>query len=195
MENDKLNSSEESIELIQRMIKSAQHDIEDDSFYFLLWGWAVFFACVLNFVLMKLGSAYPFIGWMILMPLAGVVTAVYGSKKERKSKVKSYVDSLMKYVLISFLVSLFMVLFFMGKLGLNTYPMVMMVYGFWLFISGGALKFKPLIIGGIINWVLAAISFFLFFEFQLIVLGIAVLLGYIIPGYMLKSKFKNVAHI
>ncbi|MBK8586552.1 MAG: hypothetical protein IPN88_14485 [Bacteroidetes bacterium] len=193
MENDKILNSEQSLELIHRMIKTAQHDLEDDSFYFLLWGWAVFAACTANFVLLKLGYAYPFIGWMVLMPLSGIVTGVYGSRRAKKVKVTSYVDSLMKYVLVSFLVSLFIVLFFMSKLGLSTYPMVMVVYGFWLFISGGALEFRPLKIGGAINWVLAAFAFFVGFEQQLIVLAIAVLLGYIIPGHMLKNKFKSVS--
>lgn len=192
MENDKIENSEQGFELIQRMIRTAQHEIEDDSFYFLLWGWAVFVACTLNFVLMKLNYSQPYIGWTILMPAAGIVTAVYSRKREKKIKVKSYIDSLMTYVLVSFLVSLFMVLFFQSKLQLNTYPMVMMVYGFWLFISGGALKFKPLIIGGVINWVLAAFSFFVGFEQQLIVLAAAVLLGYIIPGHMLKNKFSKI---
>ena len=127
------------------------------------------------------------------MPLAGIISAVYGSRRAKKVKVTSYVDSLMKYVLVSFLVSLFIVLFFMSKLGLSTYPMVMVVYGFWLFISGGALEFRPLKIGGAINWVLAAFAFFVGFEQQLIVLAIAVLLGYIIPGHMLKNKFKSVS--
>lgn len=193
MENDEITNSEQSLELIHRMIKTAQHEIEDDSFYFLLWGWAVFVACVLNFILLKVGYAYPFIGWLTLMPLAGVATSVYSSKKKKEVKVKSYIDSLMGYVLSSFLVCLFMTLFFQSKLGLNTYPMVMMVYGFWLFISGGALKFKPLIIGGVINWIIAAFSFFIGFELQLIALGVAVLLGYIIPGHMLKNKFKKTA--
>ncbi len=191
MENDKIFNSEQSLELIHRMIKTAQHDLEDDSFYFLLWGWAVFAACTTNFVLLKVDSTYPFIAWTILMPLAGIVTAIYSSKRAKKVKVKSYVDSLMKYVLVSFLVSLFIVLFFMSKLGLNTYPMVMIVYGFWLFISGGALDFRPLKIGGAINWLLATFAFFVGFEQQLIILAIAVLLGYIIPGHMLKNKFKS----
>ncbi len=191
MENDRINNSEQGLELIERMIKTARHEVEDGSFYFLLWGWVVFAACFLNFILLKINYEYPYIGWMILMPAAGIITSIYGSRQEKKTKVKSYIDSLMKYVLVSFLVSLFIVLFFMSKLQLNTYPMIMMVYGFWLFISGGALKFNPLIIGGIINWILAAFSFFLLFEQQLITLAIAVLLGYIIPGHMLKNKFKK----
>ena len=69
--------------------------------------------------------------------------------------------------------------------------MVMMVYGCWLYISGGALRFKPLMIGGVINWLLAAASFFVDFKMQLLLLATAVLLGYIIPGYMLKSRYQK----
>lgn len=191
MENDKIQSSEESFALIQRMIKTAQHEIEDDSFYYLLWGWAVFISCILNYVLMQVNYEIPEIGWIVIMPIGAIVSMIYGAKKGKKVKVKSYIDSLMKYVLISFLVSLGMVLFFMFKLQLNTYPMVLMIYGFWLFISGGALKFKPLIIGGVLNWILAIVSFFVQFKFQLILVAIAVLIGYIIPGHMLKNKFKH----
>lgn len=182
--------NEESLQLIQRMINTAKENIEDDSFYFLLWGWFVFIACILHFVLLKTIPDMQGIGWMILMPLGGIISMVYGIRQEKKQRVKSYIDDLMKYVLISFLVSLFTVLFFMKTLGLSTYPLVMLIYGIWLFISGGALKFRPLIIGGIINWLLGITAFFFAFEMQLLILALAVLLGYIIPGHLLKRKFE-----
>lgn len=125
------------------------------------------------------------------MPLGGIITAVYSSRQKKNVKVKTYVDEFMKYVLIAFLVSLGVVLFSMQKLGLNTYPMVLLVYGLWLFISGGAIKFNPLLVGGIINWIFAIASFFVSFDVQLLFLALAVLLGYIIPGYLLKRKFSQ----
>ena len=69
--------------------------------------------------------------------------------------------------------------------------MLMMIYGIWLFVSGGTLEFRPLIIGGILNWGLALISFYLDFEYQLLALAAAVLLGYIVPGYMLRSRYNK----
>ena len=44
-----------------------------------------------------------------------------------------------------------------------SYPMVLVVYGMWLFISGGTMKFNPLIIGGVINWIIACIAVFVEF--------------------------------
>ncbi len=193
MEQEKNLTGQESLEVISRMIRTAQHDIHDSSFYYLIWGWLVFIASTSNFLLMKASYQDPFIPWAILMPLGGIVTGIYSYKQKRQQRVKTYIDDVMKYVLIAFMVSLFTVLLFMSKLELATYPMVMMVYGMWLFISGGALRFQPLIYGGVINWAPGIASFFVPFEMQLILLALAVLLGYIIPGHMLKNKFRNQA--
>jgi hypothetical protein len=133
----------------------------------------------------------PYILWAVLMPIGGVASMIYGRKQDKQQKVRTYLDEFMKYALIAFLVSLFTVLAFMSKLGLATYPMVMMVYGIWLFISGGAIRFRPLIYGGIINWILGITAFFFAFPAQLLILSLAVLLGYIIPGHMLRSKHRN----
>jgi len=181
-------SGQESIELISRMISTVRNDIQDDSFHYLLWGWLVLIASAGCYILMQMGYENPWITWAILMPLGGIASMVYGHTQGKQQKIKTYTDDIMKYVLIAFMVSLFTVLLFMGKLGLSTYPMVMVVYGIWLFISGGAIRFRPLIIGGIINWSLGIAAFFVTFENQLLLLALAVLLGYVIPGHMLRNK-------
>jgi hypothetical protein len=140
---------------------------------------------------MQINYENSFLPWAILMPLGGIATGIYSYKHERKQKVRSYVDDVMKYVVIAFVVSLFIVLFSQAKLGLSTYPMVMLTYGTWLFISGGAVKFQPLVIGGIINWILGIAAFYVGFEIQLLLIASAVLLGYIVPGYMLKNRFRK----
>lgn len=191
MNTEKQMNSDESLLLIKRMISTAKEQLEDQSFYYLIWGWLVFISCLTHYALIQLAPDIQGIGWVILMPAGAIATMIYGIRQGKRQQVQSYIDSLMKYVLISFLVSLAIVLGFQGHLGLSTYPMVMLVYGGWLFISGGALKFRPLIIGGIINWILGVAAFFFAFEGQLILLAMAVLLGYIIPGHLLKMKHRK----
>ena len=191
MEAEKTMNSEESILFIQRMINTAKEDLEDDSFHYLLWGWLVFIACSINYFMLEISFEMEWIGWAVLMPLGGIVSMIYGYRQGKKQKAQSYLNELMKYVLIAFMVSLFFVLFFMNKLGLATYPLVMITYGVWLFISGGALKFKPLIAGGIVNWILAIVAIFVAFKLQLVVLALAVFFGYIIPGYLLRRKYNK----
>ena len=109
----------------------------------------------------------------------GIGTWIYASRHEKEKKVKTYIDELMYYVRVSFLVTLSVVIFFSFKLQMNTYPIILMIYGLWLFISGGAMKFRPMIIGGIVNWLIAIPCFFINFEYQLIALALAVVLGHI----------------
>ncbi len=191
---EKRINEQESIQIIMNMITSVKQDMYDNSFYYLLWGWLVFVASLSHFILLRIGSfPHPEIVWM-LMPIGGVMTVIYSIRKKRNKHVKTYVDEFMKYVLIALLVCLLISLFLQGKLQLNTYPIVLMVYGFWLFISGGAIKFKPLIVGGVINWLCAVAAFFVGFDMQLLLLATAVLLGYIIPGYMLRAKHQQQTH-
>ncbi len=189
MENQNTLSEKESLELIGKMIHTVKNDINDNSFYYLLWGWLVFIASMGHWIWQYFTLPMPYLTWIVLMPLGGIISIYYGFKFERKQKVRTYIDDIMKFVLIAFLVSLFMVLLFMPKLTIYTYPMVMMVYAIWLFISGGALRFKPLIYGGIVNWILAIGAMYVGFQTQLLLLALAVLLGYIIPGHMLKSRY------
>jgi hypothetical protein len=187
-------TGEESLQIISEMIAAAKTGIRDDGFFYLLWGWLVFSSSISQYILLYgLHSEYNILPWLILMPLGGVVSSIYGRKLKRKKKVKTFLDQFMGYALIAFLVSLFSVLFLMNvtKSPTVAYPLIMMVYGAWLFISGGALKFKPLMIGGCINWILSIAAMFVDFQWQLLILALAVLLGYIIPGHMLKAGYQQ----
>lgn len=190
MENEKQFSESESMMVIQRMIATAKNELIDDSFYFMFWGWIVFAASLGHYLLWQVGFSAPYIVWL-LMPLGVIITFFYGKRQHKDQPVKTYVDEVMKYVLIAFGVSLAITLSFQSKLGLNTYPMVMMIYAVLLFVSGGSIRFRPLIIGGIINWLIGIAAFFVSFDIQLLMLAGAVLLGFIIPGHMLKSKVQK----
>ena len=183
-------SNEDSLRVITSMIEATKKDLRDNGFWYLFWGWLVFIACVLNFTLMQLGVEQAQMAWLLML-FGGVYTFIRGRKEEREHQVKTHVDHFMKYVLICFMVCLLLVLFSQGHLQMSTYPMVMMVYGMWLFMSGGMLEFRPLLIGGIINWALAFVGFYLSYEYQLLALGASVLFGYIIPGYMLRSRYNK----
>ena len=191
MENtEKEMSSEESLRVIQQMIHTAKRDFEDDSFHYLLWGWLVFAASLGQFILYKQGFEHSEITWL-LMPVGAVIAFLYGRKQEKTERVKTYVSDFVKYVIGSMVISLFIVLCFSGKLQTYTYPIIMILYASMLFIMGGILQFKPLMFGGITNWILSIAAFFNPIEMQLLILALAVLLGYIIPGYLLSRRQKN----
>lgn len=185
-------NEKESLLIIEQMITSVKKDIKDDGFYFLLWGWLVFIAAIIHYVLLAINFKHHYIAWPVLMPLGGIIHLFYAIRQEKKVKVKTYVDDFLSYLWGAFLISLLILLGFMPYISYEkAYPLIIMLYGIGTFVTGGALRFPPLIIGGIVCWIITIGAFFVKFDFQLLLLAMAILISYIIPGHILKAKYKN----
>jgi len=191
MENEeKQLTQEESLRIIHEMIASAKNDVKSDSFIFLLWGWLVFIASISQFILINMEIEWNSIPWM-LMPIGGVITAIYVFRRGKKEKVKTHVSEFLKYTWIAFGAALAVIMFFHQWGNSQILPIIMTLYGIGLFISGGALKFTPLILGGIFCWLCAIAAFQIEGIYQLLIIASAVFGGYIVPGYLLQMNNKK----
>lgn len=190
MENEQPINEQDSLRIIHEMIASAKNDVKGESFIFLLWGYLVFIASITQFILVQMQIEHNDYVWF-LMPLGGVITAIYFMRKKKTEKIKTHVSELLKYVWIAFGVAMSIIMFSHSFTSDQLLPTIMTLYGIGLFISGGALQFKPLIIGGIFCWVCAFAGFQVEVIYQLLIISAAVLGGYIIPGHLLQINNKN----
>ena len=184
-------SPQESLLLIQSMINKAKGDIGKNRFYFLLWGWFVFLAIFTQFILKEvLHYDHHYLVWWRVIP-ATIITIIYTSKQNKRRGVRTYIGesmaSLWTGVGISFFV-LSMIISSTKEGWMFSYPFFILLYGLGTFISGRILKFTPLVVGGIINWVLACIAGYVPYDYQMLLAALAILTSYIIPGHLLGNK-------
>lgn len=184
------NSNQQHLDLIAQVIKTAQRRFYDDSPYYILWGFAIFFASLLQYFLVRRQSDNNGIGWAIFIPAAIILQLIIVFRQKRKEQVKTHVESVLVYMWIAFGITLFIILFFSQKLGLGTLPVVLCLYALSTFVSGGAFKIKAFLFGSVCCWVLAIIGFFADMETQLLLLAAGVLAAFIIPGIILRSSEK-----
>lgn len=188
MEKEANFNEQESLIIIRTMIEKAKNDVKADAFIFLLWGWLVFIASLSQFLIIKtninINQSLP---WM-LMPLGGIITPIYVYIKRKKDRTRTHVTEMLKYIWVAFTVAILIVIFFNGMSMMQVLPVLMCFYGVGLFLSGAVLNFKPLMVGGCVCWIAAIAGFYFQSEFLLLILAVAVLGGYIIPGYLLKRK-------
>jgi hypothetical protein len=187
---EKQLTQEESLRIIHEMISAAKNDVKADAFIFLLWGWLVFVASLTQFALILMNSEWNSIPWL-LMPIGGIITVIYSVRKGKKERTRTNVTESLKYTWIAFTAALFIIMFFNSMNVLQVLPCIMVLYGMGLFLSGGALKFNPLIYGGMFCWACAIAGFYVQNIYQLLILSAAVMGGYIIPGYLLKMNNKK----
>ncbi|MEL6556692.1 MAG: hypothetical protein AAFQ94_00820 [Bacteroidota bacterium] len=190
MENTEL-SEKESLKIIEGMISKAKGSVVSNQFYFVLWGWIIALINLFVYFSQTLFEfPYAHLAWLICFPL-GIFTAVHASVKAKKRPVKTHLQDMFSYMWLAFFVMVIIVVGAGPKIGFNINPMIVLITGFPTFITGVAIKFKPLIYGGAAFWLFAVLGFVLPFEYHSLVGAAAIIVGYLVPGYLLKQKVKN----
>ena len=186
-------SPEQSLQLIQSMISKTKQDMSDNSIYFLVWGWLTFFACTGQFVLKHIYNYEKhYMVWLVV--IIGIIFSVYqGRKEEKRNRATTYIDDSIKYLWSGMAASFFVLGMILTRLGWDTvvFPFFIMLYGLGTFVSGSIIRFRPLIVGGIMAWALAIGSTFVSYDYQMLFGAAAILVSYIIPAYMLRSRNKT----
>ena len=188
---EKLMTGEESLKIISEMINKTKVNIRQGSFHLLFWGWLIFACSLSEYLLDRFTDlANPWNVWFLVIPGA-FVSFIYGYMKGKKSPFHTYADMLYMWTWIGFFISA-VVLFIITSDNMESVaPYILTLAGIPTFISGFIIKFKPLIFGSISFWLFALIAYFAGPSAGQMAVPAAMLTGYLIPGYMLKSKVSH----
>lgn len=192
MSEVKLTESE-SLKLITEMIGKAKGSYHSNGSSAIMWGMVIFFCAVFDFLQMQFQFDIGFdIWWLMFVALIPqfYMMLKYGQKKN----FVSYEEKTMRFVWWAFGASVLMLMFFNGYYRpSHSESLFLMLFGMPTFITGGMFRFKPMIIGGMICWVLFGISLFTELKINLLLMGLAALSAWLIPGIILHNKCKREA--
>jgi hypothetical protein len=190
---EKQLSEKESFELITSMINKAKGRIGETGTSYLLWGWLILVCCIVQFVSLyffNYANSYYiwYATWIFL-----IFQFFYFRKQKKLITVKTYTGEINRFVWLAFFICTVLVIFISIYLKYYEiiYPLILVMYGMPTFLSGIILKFRPLIIGGVCCWVFSFFSSFVASEYQSLFIAAAVIVAWIIPGYILKQNFKK----
>lgn len=201
-ENDKdLDSFDEgqSIQVIKEMIQVSQKSFKNDGILFLLWGWLMFFSYVFDYILqnvvitLQMQKISDNLRFAITL-IAIAYTLYYVFKKTKK--VKTYIGISLRYVWISLIVCLSLTSMIINNVIQEfnfdlLHPIFMMFIAFAIVITGGILRYKLVIIGGIVFGVLAYACSYFNLHTQMLFEAVAWLIAFIIPGHILYANRKK----
>jgi hypothetical protein len=180
----------ESLKLIETMIGEAKRSFHRNSFYFLLWGFLLIAAMIFNLVMARMGSAIGGYGWLVMGIAGGLVSYLYGSRESKRQRVSTAMDRVIVWLWAGFVITMLTTMIGAGAAGYTT-PVgsIIVLTGLPTFVSGQLMRFRPLIFGGMLFWVLGAVSYFVTDDMVMATLYVlAMLFGYIVPGYLLKRQ-------
>jgi hypothetical protein len=198
MQEEKM-TEQESLRLIESMINTAKSQFSEDGHLYLLWGWLILFCSIGQFVLLHIFQSFWHWSVWLLTWIAVVYQYVYIKRKVRRRRVQTYADSIIGVVWLAFIIVLTLMAGVVGNIfqfqGKDFYlminPLLLLIYGLPTFITGFILKFKPLWMGGIGCWVLSIVAAFVPGDWQVLMLAPAMLVAWIIPGYLLRARYRE----
>ena len=213
MEEEKQLTEQESLELIARTIHQAKNSYHDTGIGPMLWGSIIALCSLVTFAQLQFGLQLPFDIW--LLTLFAIAPQIYITLKEKKMrKVKRYEDIVMTYIWTCFGITVFLLVHINMNLIMhltpifndyNTYkgaaavdfnfasyssPMFLLLYGFPTIITGGIMKLKPMLYGGIFCWVCCIITVYTDIKIDMLLTALSATLMWLIPGIILFRKYK-----
>lgn len=196
MEKETEFTHTDSLTVIQAMINKAKGQFSENGHLYLVWGWVILLCSIGHFVLIRfLDYQYASMIWMLTW-IVIIYQTYYLWKQHKVKKVRTYTDDIIGWIWITFVILMFLFGFlFFRTLGGDYYQYMnvgfLALYGMPTFLSGITLRFRPLIYGGIACWSLSIIACFINYEFHLLILALAVVIAWVIPGYILRARYKK----
>jgi hypothetical protein len=184
-------SPEESLRVIQTMIDRTKTSVADNSFYFLLWGWLVFSAALLQYILVVfVRTPLNGMAWT-LMFIGFIVSIIRGAKKEQR-RIRTFIEEGLGniWICIMILQILIVLIFFRRGDWENSYVFFILSYSTGCFLTGRLLRFAPLVWGAAASWAISILMTFGDTPTNMLLTSAAVLVSYIIPGYLLRRDYK-----
>lgn len=186
-------TSEKSLEIIYQMINDARANVTNSGAGWLFYGALIFLASLSTYIFIEVGYQYIFLGWNIFGAIILILLLIKAFRPSPK-KVRNYMDELLRIFDIGFMVCIFLIIL---SINLHVRPndgfgFFLMIYGLLMLVQGGAMRFRPLIAGAIFNWIGAiAIFFNEDFRYDMLITSVAVLIGYIVPGLILRNQYNK----
>lgn len=195
MDNNSI-TPEESFNIINKAISNFKINYKENAQMFLLWGWMITIASFSHFIIIKilqskgayeLMNIFSLCNWAAFIFTAFIIQFFMIRKKNKNKKVFSHLDNFINNLWKVTSLSMFIAIFLCIKLEIIPPPIFLLIFGTATTITGIVIKFKPVIIGGFTFFLFCIATTFVSEENTLLITGFAVICGYLIPGYILKS--------
>ncbi len=191
MQNEEILSEQESLKLITDMISKAKKSYVTKGIASIVWGLLIFICSLLTWAQVQFGFSLGFDVWLFV--LAAAIPQVYFSIKEKKQKnYVSHDEQTMTYLWSTFGICIFILTFYNSRFGNEgSTTLFMMLYGIPTFITGGIFKFKPMLLGGTVCWILSVVSVYTPFGIDMLFMAGCGLFAWLIPGIILWKKHQQ----
>lgn len=190
-----MKSKEEQIEVISKVINSTKENLKPLSVNFIFWGSLIVVMSLMHYSIpqfIQYTEYSSLLFWTILPILGMIFTIIYNIKIRKILGYETYLNRIIKIIWGIFNLSWLVIVVISSLNGINNpVPEILFLLSTTLLTTGIIIKFKPIVIGGLL-----LMLFTVYIKFNpninfLIVNIIGVSLGMLLPGISLYFSKVN----
>lgn len=196
MEEKNLNEKA-SLELISQMITSSRRKLEDgNGIPFLIWGYTTFFVALAVFFFINTTGDHHYHYLWFLIPVIGFVGMFIAKRNKAKhaGHAMNFIERVIANIWMVIGIAAFIISVGAFFVRIPILSLVLLLMGIGTTLTGLTIKFKPVIISGLIGMASCVLPFIMEGNEQILVFGIIYLIMMVVPGHILncKGRKKNV---
>ena len=186
-------SPQQSLDLITQVIQDARSSFSEDGVVYTMWGALLMIASLGQYYLLHNGfmeiNFYPY----FLMPVGAVISFLYYRKKASSSSGNNLISQVNRALWIACSFNMLILGFaFAHILQANLTPVILILLGIGLSVSGISIRSKLLQFSGIFTNLAAVACFWVDWADHSLVTALVALVAIFIPGIILMNRFKKV---
>ena len=186
----------QSLQVIREMIEISRKKLQNDGILFMVWGWALFYSALSRFLISKIlfsrmeVKAFKIAGAIITVFVLGY-TLLY--LWQQRKKAQTWIGTSLRWVWISVVFCMVLI----NLIQMNVlhevrfdlqHPIFMVVFAYAIIVSGVILRYRLMILTGILFGILAWVSSWFDLTNQLLFESIAWFVAFILPGHLLFAR-------
>jgi hypothetical protein len=189
--------AELELSVIKKIMEDSKSIVCNNGWHYIFWGLVVSAALIANYIiaLMNIPQNYAGFMWFVTMIGAAIGSMIWGRRKEKQSKVKTFAGRLLGSLWFAGGISMFM-FGFVGTISgaynaIFICPIISTVLGVTYFASGEIqqLKWQKALSFG--WWAGAILLFFFPSVHTLLIFAVMLILFQTIPGIILNKRYKK----
>jgi hypothetical protein len=186
----------QSLLVIQEMIQMSQRKIKNDGILLIVWGYAASLPSLIKYLkeILFLPNRVMFVLKFVdpVLPLLALAFTIYYIYNERK-KMTTYIGASLRSIWISLFGCMVLTNVILANVTHEVnftlqHPLFMVLTAFAILVTGVILRYKLIILGGIVFGISAYIASFLILKDQMLLDGIGWFLALAIPGHLMYFK-------
>jgi uncharacterized membrane protein YesL len=180
---------EESLLLISKTIEETKNRFKDNGHIFIFWGCLMLIVIGSQYLLSLLELYRYMMIPVYLYPLGAIYTAFYFWKEyKRKNAPKTLIGVILGSLGWAVGMNLMTMGFlFYDELGDAMAPVFIILLALMIIVAGSSIRFRPLIIGGVIMNLIGLCSFFLDRDYHGFSMMLGAVVAFLIPGILLNN--------